>query len=274
MTHSANQYEQIPCEIELSEGYVSQYIKTLAQLIETTKSCILEMTIIANELDRFHRGATIASVTGSSFGIAGGILTIVGLALIPVTLGASLIVSGVGVGVAVAGGVTGAGASIADIVNIRQKTTRVQEIVDRFNAEMKHLKEISAKIASVIETLQSRVEGFDQNKSIEFTRLFGRGVFASTEIGRLAQLGKITTLASRGAQLASRGVQAATAISGVLAGVFIILDAYYIVRGAIDLHRGGRTEEAAKVRDCAKDLEKIYLDLQAADNLCKCLSLL
>ncbi|KAM8844822.1 LOW QUALITY PROTEIN: uncharacterized protein apol [Spinachia spinachia] len=44
----------------------------------------------AVQLDRMNKGAKISSVVGSSVGAAGSVITIVGLALIPVTAGASL----------------------------------------------------------------------------------------------------------------------------------------------------------------------------------------
>ncbi|XP_044146555.1 apolipoprotein L3-like [Bufo gargarizans] len=244
--------------------YLPDFIDTVGLLIGIIGSCITEMTTIADELDKFHRGATIASVTGSSFGIAGGITTIVGLALAPFTLGASLIVSGVGIGVAVAGGVTGASASIADIINTKNKCNRVQEIVDQIDEKMKELKELSDNINLVIVNLQSCL---DAEEIFNLTRLLVRGTMSSVEISRLAQLGKITTMTSRGAQLAARGIQAAGVISGVLAALFIILDATFVVKGAMDLHKGSKTEEAARIRACVKDLQTIYQELQEIYNL-------
>ncbi|XP_075719723.1 uncharacterized protein LOC142760421 [Rhinoderma darwinii] len=246
------------------ETYLQSFKDIVIHLMENIESCIKEMTRIADDLDDYHRGATIASVAGSSFGIAGGIVTIVGLALAPVTLGASLIVSGVGIGVAVAGGITGAGASIADTVNIKKNSKLVQEMVGQIDVMMKRLKKISYIINLEARNLQCRFGG---DKSFDLTRVLGRSTLTTLEISRIAQLGKITTVASRGAQLATRGVQAAAAISGVLAGLFIIIDAVFIVNGAIDLHKGSKTEEAAKIRTCAADLQKLYQDLQEVYSL-------
>lgn len=284
MAHNPDKYELIPHTPEISgeslmsenglpnqdidpfreiKEYLHNFIDTVGDLIEKTGKCIIEMTTIADDLDKFHRGATIASVTGSSFGIAGGITTIVGLALAPVTLGISLIVSGVGIGVAVAGGVTGAGASIADTVNIKTKCKRVQEMIDQINVQMESLKETADNINLAIKNIQCTS---DVDQLIGVTRIFGRSALTSVELSRLVQLSKITTVASRGAQLATRGVEAAAAISGVLAALFIIIDAVFIVKGAIDLHKGSKTEEAAKIRACAEELQIIYLDLQEMDN--------
>ncbi|KAG8541860.1 hypothetical protein GDO81_028120 [Engystomops pustulosus] len=261
-THSILKPKDLELLLKIRE-YLQDFINTVRFLIETIPGIITDMTTIADDLDKFHRGATIASVTGSTFGIAGGITTIVGLALAPFTLGASLIVSAVGVGVAVAGGVTGAGASIADTVNVRKKCNTVREFVSQINEMIERLKEVSDNINSVLEIIQHWSTG---DQFLDVSRLFGRGAFSALEVGRMVQLSKLTTVASRGAQLATRGVQAAAAVSGVLAALFIIIDAIFIVRGAMDLHKGGKSEEAAKIRKCAAELETIHLDLQEVEN--------
>ncbi|KAM3930006.1 apolipoprotein L4-like [Leptodactylus fuscus] len=254
-------------QFEKIKEFLKEFKDTTKSLIEKIPGCITEMTTIADELDNFHRGATIASVTGSSVGVAGGITTIVGLALAPFTLGASLIVSGVGLGVAIAGGVTGAGASIADTVNIKTKCNRIQEIVNEINEMMNRLKEISDNINAEVTNLQHRWKG---EELLNISRVFGKGAIAAVELSRMVQLGKLSTVASRGAQVATRGVQAAAAISGVLAALFIIIDAVFIVKGAVDLHNGSKTEEAAKIRTCTKELQLIYEDLQEVNtSFCK-----
>ncbi len=58
-------------------------------------------------LKEIHHKHTIGSLSGSVIGAAGSITALVGLILAPFTLGASLIVAGVGIGVGVTGGVTG-----------------------------------------------------------------------------------------------------------------------------------------------------------------------
>ncbi|KAK6311984.1 hypothetical protein J4Q44_G00176480 [Coregonus suidteri] len=59
----------------------------------------------AVQLDRMKLGAKISSVAGSSVGVAGGILSIVGLALTPVTAGVSLALTIAGVSLGVTSGV-------------------------------------------------------------------------------------------------------------------------------------------------------------------------
>lgn len=78
---------------------------------------VLRLYAIGEDLSNFHRRTKIANITGGTTTAVGGVAAIAGLALAPVTLGASLIVSAVGLGVATAGGITAASASISDNVH-------------------------------------------------------------------------------------------------------------------------------------------------------------
>ncbi|XP_073530448.1 apolipoprotein L3-like [Phyllobates terribilis] len=234
----------------------------LTDLLNTIADCSTKLLTIADDLDEFHKGATIASVTGSSVGIAGGITTIVGLILAPFTAGASLIVSGIGAGVAAVGGITGASASIADSVNMKNKCSQVDEIVKAINAEMDDLEKASKELDSLVNEIMSTQKVGDIPNSV---RVGGRGVYAALEVVRLIQLGKVSAAAARGVQIAAQGVRVFKGISGVLAGLFIFIDIFFVAKGAVDIHRGSKTEQAAQIRECAEEIKKLHQDLQKLD---------
>lgn len=89
---------------------------------------IAELNDAADSLDRTRKTAKFATMTGGTTGAVGGVLTVAGLALAPMTLGASLVVSAVGVGVATAGGLTGASAALSNKVNRNQDRKNVERI--------------------------------------------------------------------------------------------------------------------------------------------------
>lgn len=66
---------------------------------------LTELEEHAAQLDRMSKGAKISSVAGSSVGAVGGVLSVVGLALIPVTAGLSLTLTMAGVGLGITSGV-------------------------------------------------------------------------------------------------------------------------------------------------------------------------
>uniref|UniRef100_A0A3B3UTW9 Uncharacterized protein n=1 Tax=Poecilia latipinna TaxID=48699 RepID=A0A3B3UTW9_9TELE len=80
-----------------SAGFISIFNEQqpkLLKFLDDVEQC-------AAQLEKMNKGAKISSITSSSVGAAGGVLSIVGLALIPVTAGLSvgLTIAGVSMGV-------------------------------------------------------------------------------------------------------------------------------------------------------------------------------
>ncbi|KAG8445530.1 hypothetical protein GDO86_010339, partial [Hymenochirus boettgeri] len=223
------------------------------------EECITLLRSIADNIELFHRRATIANIAGSSAGIAGGITTIVGLALTPFTFGASLIVSLVGISVASAGGLTGAVSSIADTANIYKNGKRVEKIIKDIDRDIKCMETLLESIREQLEDIR-RLQGVNK---FEIMTASTRGASIAIGITRVAELVSVTSNVARGAQLAARGLQALTAVSGVLAAAFLLVDIGLVTKNAIDLRNGATLEKAQKIRDVADDLERQFGNLQA-----------
>ncbi|XP_043957412.1 uncharacterized protein LOC122822631 [Gambusia affinis] len=85
--------------------FVKKYnveLPEMLQFLDQIEQC-------AVQLDKMNKGAKISSVTGSSVGAVGAILSIVGFALIPVTFGVSL-------GLTIAGAAVGATSAVNSVV--------------------------------------------------------------------------------------------------------------------------------------------------------------
>lgn len=91
--------------------------KVFTERAEVLWQSTVALHSIADNINNFHHKAKIAGITGGTTTAVGGVTAIAGLALAPFTLGASLIVTAVGVGVATAGGIASASAAISDNVN-------------------------------------------------------------------------------------------------------------------------------------------------------------
>lgn len=233
--------------------YFQEFQKLSVDLESATSDCVYELYSIADDVDKFHMGATITNVVGSTVGLLGGITTIVGIALAPVTLGASLMVSGVGIAAATAGGVTGVSASIADSVNTKKKCEIVKEKIKKINDMILAVKTLESNISTIAIQIIHTVKATSEMKGdgLEFARMGGKGIFVAVEIGRLAQLSRISAAAARGVELAGQGARAMRAVSGAFAALFVVIDAVFLVKGALELHRGAKTERAAEIREKA-----------------------
>lgn len=93
------------------------YLKLFMERAELLYQHVLILYGIADDLSNFHHRTKIANITGGTTTAVGGAAAIAGLALVPVTFGASIIISAIGLGVATAGGITAASATISDTIN-------------------------------------------------------------------------------------------------------------------------------------------------------------
>ena len=104
-------------------------------LVHDTSIEKIQMTI--ENLRVHHRNVNISRITGSTASIAGSAMAIVGFILTPFTLGVSLGLSIPGIALAVAGGGTAAGASIADVVlqhtNVTEAQKQLKHDYDKLN---------------------------------------------------------------------------------------------------------------------------------------------
>jgi len=105
----------------------------------TLQQRVLELLSLADDADNFHKRTLKASMGGGVASVAGSITTITGLILAPVTLGASLIVTAVGIAVATAGGVVSASANITDTVHSKTDRKKVEKMIQDYQADMKDI---------------------------------------------------------------------------------------------------------------------------------------
>lgn len=91
--------------------------KVFTEQAEALWEALITLHALADDISEFHHRARIAGITGGTTTAVGSVAAITGLALIPITLGASLLITAVGVGVAAAGGIASASAAISDNVN-------------------------------------------------------------------------------------------------------------------------------------------------------------
>lgn len=100
---------------------------------------VLRLREVARRLERLRRRSLAANVAGSSLSAAGAVAAIVGLSLSPVTLGASLVASAVGLGVATAGGAVTITSDLSLICCNSREVRRVQEIAATCQDQMREL---------------------------------------------------------------------------------------------------------------------------------------
>ncbi|XP_051555167.1 uncharacterized protein LOC127441609 [Myxocyprinus asiaticus] len=112
------------------------YLKLFMERAELLYQHVMILYGIADDLSNFQHCAKIANITGGTTTAVGGAVAIAGLMLAPVTFGASIVISAIGLGVATAGGITAASATIMDNVNNMHDRRKIEIIIQDYEAQL------------------------------------------------------------------------------------------------------------------------------------------
>ncbi|XP_067415102.1 apolipoprotein L6-like [Emydura macquarii macquarii] len=283
--------ETVPWEESASED-IMVFLKQFPEQRKEIEKCIQCLKEMADNTDEIHRKCTVANIAANSTSIVSGILTILGLTLAPVTAGGSLALTATGIGLGAAAAATSISVNIYENVSNSKERSKADDLlmecqsnlntliipddVDfrlKFSPESEvegdHLKHIISTVSKIPPVVYKSVKGIRTN-----VRAF-KLLKANPGLKALAK--RITTAghAARNTAKGTKQVQKAFAgttlamskgarvVGATAAGVFVVLDAYSLVKDSIHLAEGAKAEAAADIREKASQLEK---DLQ---NLCE-----
>uniref|UniRef100_H3A6V8 Uncharacterized protein n=1 Tax=Latimeria chalumnae TaxID=7897 RepID=H3A6V8_LATCH len=230
---------------------------------------IQDLHEIADKIDHVHKGSTIANVTASSAGIVSGTLAIIGLALAPVTAGASTILIAVGCGVGAASGGTGISAGITDFVSKRKNKKRFETTI---HSVIENLEKILgehrpgftqilvvfniAKMAQTIEAIPKVKAGSEVVDLAQDLTVLGN---TARKVEYLADIKDVKKVLPGAAATVSNAAR----IAGItFSAAFIAVDIGSIIYNSIHLSKGARTEMAKGIRSIAKLLEERLTEIK------------
>lgn len=224
----------------------------------------------SNQLNKMYLGSRISSVAGSSVGTVGGVLTIVGLALSPVTAGLSLGLTIGGISLGVSSGVSSLVTTLTEMGVNKSERKKASETFDNFTKDVEVLYKCLNKaalnkmsqedLAAVIDKLS-----FLPPPEVE-TPLDTHAASTSTEFKAeylIKSAGQVMVMAGRGAsklawnipdigQAVVRGAAASARVAraGLLAAnaVFIGVDMFFIVKDGVSLAKDSKSEVAEFLR--------------------------
>ncbi|KAM8897928.1 uncharacterized protein apold1b isoform 2-T3 [Spinachia spinachia] len=228
---------------------------------------ILELMSVADSADLFHKKTVTASVGGGVASVAGSITTITGLILAPFTAGASLIVTAVGIGVATAGGVASASANITDTVHSKTDRKKVEKIIQDYEDQMKDIRECLEFLQEGMELLEEwNFEAYAENiskkhlnQNVKHVMKEGGRAGKALVINTESLINTVQVLSAAGG--AAKAAQVMSVTTGVMSGLFLALDLFFLAKDAKELKEGAKTEFAAKIREVCQDLQDGLLEL-------------
>ena len=212
------------------------------------------------------QNARRSRIAGSVTSLTGGALAIIGLGLIPVTLGGSIALSVVGAGVSVAGGAVSITSAVTDkvmskgklkeaeaIIDIdKQLTEQVNSLIKKMPQEMPQESPASTKEEAVTVAFQSR----QLIRTVAVTASAGTG---GAQVARSAFHGGLFALRVTGS--AARGVAIA---GGVVTALTVPIDLGELIYNSVKLYKKSETkaakwfdEQLESLRTQQKEIEKL-----------------
>ncbi|XP_046907658.1 uncharacterized protein si:cabz01007807.1 isoform X3 [Hypomesus transpacificus] len=207
---------------------------------------VMTLGAIADDISSFHRKAKIGNITGGTTAAVGGMAAIAGIALAPLTFGASLIVTAVGVGVAAAGGITTATATISDNVNNMQDRKKVEVVLENFEARLEDLARV----------LRYIVQGLFKLRVHPLLRAGTQHYSGDWEVRRAVQM---VSLVDRPALRAGEVTESLlTAVRSLFQG----MDKYF-TKDSRELKKGCKKEVVSLIKSLAHQLHRGLVELNA-----------
>ncbi|KAJ8001650.1 hypothetical protein DPEC_G00171670 [Dallia pectoralis] len=233
--------EQFSTKAQLVLNAVQLYNLLLNTHGEDLKEHVTELNAIADNLDKVGKGTKIAGITGGATGALGGAAAVAGVLFAPITMGASLALTVVGVGVAAAGGVTGASAAITNKVSGAHDRKKIERILEDTQDKMQDIEACLTFINVGMEQLRKH-------------NLSTLNVVNTTATFRVAKVAEVTGVGSTSA------IKASSKVSGNLQGFALGMDMYFSKKkdgkGEPKLKKGMGSNFARKIREMSQELDE------------------
>ena len=234
--------------------------------IPKRKATVRTLRSLADKLMEHHNNVQIAKVAGSSASIAGAVVAGVGFGLSFVTFGTSLILTAVGAGVAAAGGLTGAGSSIAEASIQKDTLITAQEIINDDREATQAIRKLLEELGTEI---KERIIGNGVKGGLTGAFVLTNCVQTGFKFGaRVAG-----TAASEGGEALFRGLSVTSRVAHIggfaVSAILLPFDLYTLVTSSIEIdaaRKGKKDKEpdaVKKLREMADDLEKNMPDENA-----------
>ncbi|XP_078063086.1 apolipoprotein L6-like [Mustelus asterias] len=269
---------ELKTELEKRAEDCQLFMKHFPDWRDQTRGYITELREIANSIDEYHRGATIAGVTGASAAVLGGVLSISGVIASPFTSGASLGLSALGAGLSATGATTNLTAGVTESVRQSDQQKRGEEIINQYNEcckqMSKYLQEICAAIRSWNQKLSAGIMKYKSSEEMSnlLNEICSAARCRQTEREDFKELRTLSV--SKKVRQVTTGIQKTEiikqlltgspsllstvlkAISGILSAILLVPNIYAITKDSIDISKGSKTKVAMNIRDMALKMDE------------------
>ncbi|XP_043736755.1 apolipoprotein L3-like [Cervus elaphus] len=225
----------------------------------------------ADKVDKVHKGCTISNLMAHSTGAVSSILTIVGLALAPLTAGASVVLLATGIGLGAAGAVS---TSIIEHVKKSSAETEASHMMSSVVKKWKVLLEVlksnpnivdrTGKVTEAVQYIEMNIHAMETG-NVNPDSAPNANIYVSPGWISVPAIQHIEGGFNATALTITKGAP----IAGLAtAGVFLLVDVDLLVKESKHLHDGAKTVAADSLRQRAWELQRKLEELtQIYENL-------
>ncbi|XP_028634787.1 apolipoprotein L2-like isoform X2 [Grammomys surdaster] len=236
---------------------------------------IRKLRTLADKVDRVHRDCTISKVVAGSTSTVSGVLTLIGLTLIPVTAGVSLVLLATGMGLGAAAAVTSVFTGIMDYTSKSSAKTEASHLVSTSMVKVKmvvgaivhsgpQVFSLSEKCCRVLQCIKQSIYAIKLAKVNPTLAACAKQLMTMGSIS--AQRDKDVDEAFKGTALSMS--RRAWIMSIATTGVALIGDMISLVKESKNLYKGAKAKSAEELRQQAQGLEeKLEVLIQIYDGL-------
>ncbi|XP_070267110.1 apolipoprotein L6 isoform X1 [Myotis yumanensis] len=250
-------------DVEQQEGDLSPeegiFLKEFPIMKAELEMAIRKYRALADDIDKTHKNFTQTSLVTNSVAVASGTMSLLGLALAPVTAGGSLILTAAGQGLGAVAGATSVLTSILEYRHNKQAQAQVSRELSAPDPKVKEAVAYAVVAGMTVYNCGKTLKGIKKNiKALQVTRAQPR---LATAAKRLLVTGEASARTTRRVQRAFRGTPLAMGSSAflrssVLNGLFLSMDMSSLLKDWQQLKQGTKTKLADLLRAKAEELER------------------
>ncbi|XP_023415736.1 apolipoprotein L6 isoform X1 [Loxodonta africana] len=230
--------------------------------------CISKLHALADHMDTTHETFTKTNVVVSSIAVVSGVMSILGLALCPATLGGSLVLSAAGNGLGLAAGATRALTGICKHLHNKKAQAQASSLVlihGQGNGEAIGREALNAlAVCKVLYQCRNGIKDIKKNINAFKTAKAHPRLAAAAK--QFLTSDRVSAQSSRQVQRAFESTtlamtKSARLLGAATAGLFLSVNLATLLKDWKQMKEGERTEAAKELRAQAQDLEEVLTEL-------------
>ena len=238
------------------------FLKTFPRVTQPLAELKHKLLELADSVGKVHRDCTISNVVTRSTGALSGALTILGLALAPVTAGASVALSATGIGLGAAAAVTAVSTSIVEHVSRSSAENKASQLMSIGVKKWKVLLEVLKSNRQIVPTTEKLAKA-EKHLEINIHAMETGEANPDSEVSANVYLspGRIAAPAIQQVEAGFKGTALAVTkgarITGAAtAGLSLLVDVGFLLKESMHLHDGAKAASAETLRQHAREPER------------------